>query len=58
MTWAEAPSVIHCSARAYGPSCCAYAQAEGSANNSLQRTQPQHGFVHDVSVLRRSARSR
>jgi len=28
------------------------------ANNSLQRTQPQRGFMYDVAVLRRSARGR
>jgi hypothetical protein len=27
-------------------------------NNSLERTQPQRGFMYDVAVLRRSARSR
>ena len=27
-------------------------------NNSLERTQPQRGFMHDVAVLRRSARGR
>ena len=26
------------------------------ANNSLERTQPQRGFMYDVAVLRRSAR--
>jgi pimeloyl-ACP methyl ester carboxylesterase len=30
----------------------------GLANNSLERTQPQLGFMYDVRVLRRSARSR
>jgi len=28
------------------------------ANNSLERTQPQRGFMYDVAVLRRSARGR
>jgi len=28
------------------------------ANNSLERTQPQRGFMYDVAMLRRSARSR
>ena len=27
-------------------------------NNSLERTQPQRGFMYDVAVLRRSARGR
>jgi len=27
-------------------------------NNSLERTQPQQGFMYDLAVLRRSARSR
>jgi hypothetical protein len=27
-------------------------------NNSLERTQPQHEFMYDVAVLRRSARGR
>ena len=27
-------------------------------NNSLERTQPQRDFMHDVAVLRRSARGR
>ena len=27
-------------------------------NNSLERTQPQRGFMCDVAVLRRSARGR
>jgi len=27
-----------------------------SANNSLERTQPQREFMYDVAVLRRSAR--
>ena len=30
----------------------------GLPNNSLERTQPQRGFMYDVAVLRRSARSR
>ena len=29
-----------------------------AANNSLERTQPQRGFMYDVAVLRRSARGR
>ena len=28
------------------------------ANHSLERTQPQRGFMYDVAVLRRSARGR
>ena len=28
------------------------------ANNSLERTQPQRGFMYDVALLRRSARGR
>jgi len=27
-------------------------------NNSLERTQPQRGFMYDVAMLRRSARGR
>jgi hypothetical protein len=30
----------------------------GSPNNSLERTQPQRGFMYDVAVLRGSARGR
>ena len=30
----------------------------GQANNSLERMQPQRGFMNHVAVLRRSARSR
>jgi hypothetical protein len=29
-----------------------------AANNSLERTQPQRGFMYDVAVLRRSAQGR
>jgi len=29
-----------------------------AANHSLERTQPQREFMHDVAVLRRSARGR
>jgi membrane protease YdiL (CAAX protease family) len=52
----------------FRPSARAYAWLAGLAseqivrwclpNNSLERTQPQHDFMYDVAVLRRSARNR
>jgi len=52
-SWPERERGRRSGALVEGPGACRIAH-----NNSLERTQPQRGFMYDVAVLRRSARAR